>query len=228
MDLALAIENPAAIRTVNMALLTGRPVMLYDPHRLLADLLGDACRRVALTAMLAADTDSPGVYVADLCQPLPPHILILRPPTLVAGIGCNRGTGATEIRSLLTAALADQRLSVRSLYKIASIDLKHNEPGLLALAQALGQPLHFYSADTLNQIHVPNPSAMAAKHAGVYSVCEAAAILGAQQGPLVVPKCKSPNTTVAIARRAFLSSASAPAVQTICPSAPGRCWPRPT
>jgi cobalt-precorrin 5A hydrolase len=54
---------------------------------------------------------------------------------------------------------------------------------------------------------VPNPSAMAAKHVGVHSVCEAAAILAAQPGHLIVTKRKSANATVAIARRTSLSSA---------------------
>jgi cobalt-precorrin 5A hydrolase len=49
---------------------------------------------------------------------------------------------------------------------------------------------------------------MAAKHAGVKSVCEAAAILAAHPGTLIVPKHKTHNATVAIARRNFISSAS--------------------
>ncbi|MCK7507846.1 MAG: cobalamin biosynthesis protein [Desulfobacterales bacterium] len=39
----------------------------------------------------------------------PPGALVLRPPSLVAGIGCNRNTGAEEIRGLLLGTLQDGR-----------------------------------------------------------------------------------------------------------------------
>jgi cobalt-precorrin 5A hydrolase len=37
------------------------------------------------------------------------------------------------------------------------------------------------------------------RHMGVASVCEAAAILAAGRGPLLLPKHKSPNLTLAVA-----------------------------
>lgn len=223
-ELGLAIENPAAVKGVNMTLLAGRPLPLWDPWGLVAPVLGADVQAVDLAVLAAFSPEQAGVYVDDRCAPLPEHVLRLRPPSLVAGIGCNRDTAAEEIAALLTAALAEGALSGRSLLRIASIDLKHDEPGLLALARTLGVPLHFYSAEVLNQVrHVPNPSAMAAKHVGVHSVCEAAAILAAQQGYLIVTKRKSANATVAIARRASLSSASGRATRPTSPGGPDRC-----
>lgn len=223
-ELGLAIENPAAVKGVNMALLAGRPVALWDPWGLVAPVLGADVQAVDLAVVAAFSPEQPGVYADDRCAPLPEHVLRLRPPSLAAGIGCNRDTAAEEIAALLKAALAEGGVSERSLWKIASIDLKRDEPGLLALARTLGVPLHFYSAESLNQVrHVPNPSAMAAKHVGVHSVCEAAAILAAQQGHLIVAKRKSANATVAIARRASLSSASDRATTPTSPAGPGRC-----
>ena len=222
--LGLAIENPAAVKGVNMALLAGRPLALWDPWGLAAPVLGDAGRSVALDALAELAPAHAGVYIDDGCPPLPEHVLRLRPSSLVAGIGCNRGTESEEIEDLLKATLAEGALSGSSLGSIASIELKRDEPGLLALARTLGVPLHFYSAENLNQIrHVPNPSAMAAKHVGVQSVCEAAAILAAPQGHLIVTKRKSANATVAIARRASLSSVSDRATTPISPAGPGRC-----
>jgi cobalt-precorrin 5A hydrolase len=89
---------------------------------------------------------------------------------------------------------------------LASINLKADEPGLLALAEALGLPLYFYAKEELNQVKdIKNPSSMVEKHIGVKSVCEAAAILAAQSGTLVAPKQTTPNVTVAIARKASIS-----------------------
>jgi cobalt-precorrin 5A hydrolase len=154
-----------------------------------------------------------GILVDDRGRPFSPEVLVLRPPSLVAGIGCNRNAPAEEIGNLLRGVLAAHGLSVLSLAMIASIDLKQDEAGLLSLAETLALPLVFHSRDALNQIRqVPNPSPMAAKHIGVHSVCEAAALLSAGSGTLIVPKQKSANVTVAVARRPSSSSASAPAI----------------
>ncbi len=200
-SLGLKIENPAAIKNVNMALLTDEMISVHDPCGFLKDALGERC---------CPDSVSPDLYVDDTVVALPGDPLKLRPASLVAGIGCNRGTPEEEIRTLLQSVLADQGLSPLSLRCMASIDLKKDEQGLLEAARALQVPIRFFSQDELNQIrHVPNPSPMVAKHVGVQSVCEAAAILAAHQGELIVPKQKTANVTVAIARHSSLSSASA-------------------
>jgi cobalt-precorrin 5A hydrolase len=207
----LTIENPAAIKGVNMALLTGGVLRVFDPHGLLKDGLDGQAEPVERAALASSDGTRPGVYVDDAVVPLAGDVLILRPPSLVAGIGCNRNTPSEELRGFLEEVLADQGLSLWSLQAIATIDVKSDEPGLVALAAGLGVPLHFYSRDALNRIvHVPNPSRMVEQHVGVPSVCEAAAILASRQGRLIVAKQKSAHVTVAIARRDSLSSASAP------------------
>ena len=45
----------------------------------------------------------PGVFVDDILVDLPSQILVLRPASLVAGIGCNRNTAKDEIKELLSA-----------------------------------------------------------------------------------------------------------------------------
>jgi cobalt-precorrin 5A hydrolase len=137
----------------------------------------------------------------------PDNLLILRPRNLVLGIGCNRGTAADEIRELLLATLRDARLCRESLRGLASIDLKADEPGLIALAQELGLPIEFFGREEINRVGdaVQTPSAMVEKHIGVKSVCEATAILSTRGGELVVPKRTTRNATVAIARVNFTS-----------------------
>lgn len=196
----LKIENPEAIKKVNMALLINEGIAIHDPYGILKAGLGPQYR---------LDSNSPAVFVDDTVVTMPTETLILRPPSLIAGVGCNRGTSETEISTFLQSVMADYGLSTLSLRCIASIDVKKDESGLLTTADALGVPVHFYSREALNSIrHVPNPSHMVAKHVGVQSVCEAAAILAAQQGQLIVPKHKTANVTVAIARHSSLSSAS--------------------
>jgi precorrin-4 C11-methyltransferase len=207
--LGLAIENPAAIAPVNAALLAGRAIGLHDPLELLAGRLPRA-RPVDLARPWRGR--GPCVAVDDREIAAPPRALVLRPPSLAAGIGCNRGTPAGEIRDRLHACLAEAGLSPASLARLASIALKADEAGLLELARESGLPIEFFERRALRRVEgdVPNPSARVAAHVGVKSVCEAAAILAARGGPLIVPKRVSRNVTIAIARIAWRSSASGP------------------
>ena len=206
----LAIENPDAIKTVNMALLTGERLAVHDPfYKVTPHLPADQMRPCGAGDFQPPE---PGVFVDHIRLDLPPHVLVLRPGSLVVGMGCNRGTGANEMRTLLESSLAAHNLARSSLRCLATVDLKADEPGLLALAQSLGVPLQTFTRDQLNQVdQVPTPSVMVEKHIGVRSVCEAAALLATRQGRLIVPKQKTANVTVAIAADAYTSLASVPA-----------------
>ena len=205
----LVIENASAIKTVNMALLRQRKIHVHDPFGQLTGCLPNSVNwrpdDPDNSKHLNWDTmGEAAVWVDDVMRDFPENVLRLRPPSLVAGIGCNRNTGMEEMRVLLDDVLKKFNLSQFSLKCIASIDVKADETGLIALADTLGVPLTFFNHDELNNVSgVKNPSPMAEKHIGVRSVCEAAAILASQNGTLIVPKHKTPNATLAIARIAF-------------------------
>ena len=214
----LRIENPAAIKTVNMALLKGRKIFVHDPYGFLGTSLPrvESCNYGRAIDPLNKRPNAPGVYVDDIVRDLPPEVLVLRPASMAAGIGCNRNTSMEEMHTLLESVLERHHLAPFSLRMLASIDVKSDEIGLLGLAEALDLPLVFYHRKELNQVKdIKNPSAVVEKHVGVKSVCEAAAILAAGGGTLIVPKQTTANVTVAIARIDFSSSASGPAASNI-------------
>jgi len=217
----LGIENPGVIKSISMTLLRRLKIWIHDPFQILTGAIPEHYLLAADTRMAPVPltpvpndhdgrpfpNDAPGVYVDDRVVHLPPQTLILRPKTLSAGIGCNRGTPLREIRAMLFEVLEKYELSPRSLSCIASIDLKNDEPGLLKLAEDLDIPINFYSKTNLKQVKtIATPSAVVEKHVGVKSVCEAAAILSTKMGKLIVPKQRSRNVTVAIARKVFISS----------------------
>jgi len=210
---SLFIENPAAIKDVNMAILRNQRLEFHDPYRLMVVALDPSMVNVAdppdtpdALSIWPGMVERAGVFIDDIRVDLPPHVLILRPATLVAGIGCNRNTAKEEIMGLLEKVLDRNNLSPYSLKAIATASLKKDEPGLLAAAGAYGLPIRFYEKDELNRVeHIITPSEMAKKHIGVKSVCEAAALLATAGGNLIVTKQKTPNVTVAIARIAFTS-----------------------
>ena len=202
LERGLVIENPEAIKFVQRTLLDHRPVPLYDPGGWLAEATGRSF--FASTGDPSGFDGAPaGVFVDDIRVDLPPRVLVLRPGSLIAGVGCNRGTEAQEIRSLLASVFEKFGLSLSSLRSLATVSLKKDEPGLLQAAESLGIPIRFFDKDELNRVpDIPTPSPMAAKHIGVKSVCEAAAILASERGRLIVTKHTSPNATLAVARTA--------------------------
>jgi cobalt-precorrin 5A hydrolase len=210
----LHIENPQAIKAVNMALLTDQKIYLHDPYVLLQNDIpntapwpedGFQAGGTAKTDMQFGDAFA-GVFVDDIRAALPSEVLILRPATLVVGIGCNRHTPMEEIKSLLDDVFKKNRLANASLNRVATIDLKADEPGLVELAKYLKVPITFFSREEIKTVaEIQNPSAMVEKHIGVKSVCEAAAILASAMGTLIVPKQTTANVTVAIARNVFTS-----------------------
>ena len=214
----LFIENPPNIKTVNMALLTDRPICVHDPLAALRDDIPNAVAadEEGLSKWEANRDGAAAIYVGDRQLDLAANVLILRPATLVAGIGCNRRTSSKEIAALLHETFRKFRLAELSLARIATVDLKADEAGLVELANTLKVPIDFFSRKALNRVEgVQTPSARVQKHIGVRSVCEAAAILASQMGPLIVPKQTAPNVTVAIARKAFTLLEPDPAARII-------------
>ncbi|MER7893959.1 precorrin-3B C(17)-methyltransferase [Micromonospora sp. NPDC094482] len=146
------------------------------------------------------------LLVTDRIVPLDGRTVVLRPPSLVAGVGASRGVPAGEVRELLHRTLADAGLSPASLRCLASADVKANEAGIVATAQALGVPLVTRPAAELAAVDVPHPSEVVRAAVGTPSVAEAAALLGvtgrSADARLLVPKTASAMATVAVARHA--------------------------
>ncbi|MFG2107518.1 precorrin-3B C(17)-methyltransferase [Micromonospora chersina] len=140
------------------------------------------------------------ILVTDRVVPLDGRTVVLRPPSLVAGIGSSRGVPAAEVTGLLRRALADAGLSPASLRCLASVDLKADEAGIRATADAYGVPLETWPAAELAAVDVPHPSEVVRAAVGTPSVAEAAALR--HGGALLVPKTASAMATVAVARQA--------------------------
>lgn len=130
-------------------------------------------------------------------------ILRLVPPVIILGIGCRKGTPAGQIQSAIHQLLKEQNLHPLSIAAIATIDLKKEEPGLLAAAEALQTPVICYSSEELAA--VPGDfaeSAFVKQITGVGNVCERAALKAARErgGYLVCHKTVYDGVTVAAAR----------------------------
>ncbi|GAB3057729.1 precorrin-3B C(17)-methyltransferase [Micromonospora schwarzwaldensis] len=191
-----------AVAAVSRAILDG------DPVRLVADADWPLPALPPNVRPCAADAEPTGyrLLVTDRLVPPDDRTAVLRPPSLVAGIGASRGVPADEVRDLLHRELTSAGLSPASLRCLASVDVKADEAGIAATADALGVPLVTHPAVALAAVDVPHPSEVVRAAVGTPSVAEAAALLGVDGRPgdaeLLVPKTASAMATVAVARHA--------------------------
>ena len=195
---------------VSRAMLDGEKVTLTSAHRWPLPALGE---NVVEDLGGEVAVDRPTIVISDLAtQTGGDGTVVLRPPSLVVGMGASRGVSLDEARRLLDEALQDAGLAIESVAAIATAQIKGDEQALIELAHQLGVPLVTHSAAALDQVRVPNPSEVVRAAVGVPSVSEAAALLGAREcldGPeqsgqipadLIVTKTASAMATVAIAR----------------------------
>ncbi len=198
----LSISNLVAVKKINMAILEGRPVQIFDPEDQLGlkdtDIPGLIEERIEKEAQY--DIEAPGVWVTWRRKThLGDGLLFLYPRCLVAGIGCNKGATRQEIVDLIKATFQKNSLALESLKCICTIEGKRDERGLIDAALELGVPLISVDPSEIRSIAVPHPSEIVKRHIGVLSVCEATAILKSKKGRLLVPKTKGLNVTLAVA-----------------------------
>jgi cobalamin biosynthesis protein CbiG len=109
------------------------------------------------------------------------------------GIGAVAGISAEEVLAAVDAVLPAGATDVR----LATLDARATEPGLVAAAARRGWLLTGHPAADLARVPVRSPSARVATLVGTPSVAEAAALLGG--GRLVVGKTVYGRVTVAVA-----------------------------
>ena len=121
------------------------------------------------------------------------------PKVLTVGIGlAHHAQPVEDILNDINQLMVTSELEASAIKKYATIDLKADEP-VVKYLQAKDSEVVFYTADELSKVDVPTPSETVAAHVGTPSVCEAAAILGSNNGKLIIQKVKGQNWTAAFA-----------------------------
>ena len=192
----------------------------------------DAAASACAAALIVSDRIDPRLQVTPMAgapAPLAFHhpVVLYRPPTLVVGLGCDRGFPETSMHDNLLRVLGEHNLAAASVCMITSIDLKRDEPCLTALAARLCILFRTFGADALDDAPVSHPSARVKELVGTASVAEAAAVLGAGGGRLVVPKlvvhdaASGRNMTIAVARVAGEPGEPPPPERQVAPGSRG-------
>ena len=118
---------------------------------------------------------------------------------LVLGIGCRRDITIEAIDGAVSLALKTVSRSRHDVREVATVDLKQNEPGLLAWCARNDLPLRAISLELLKlRPWVTEPSSWVHENLGVDGVCEPCALLATGRGKLILPKFAHEGVTVAI------------------------------
>jgi cobalt-precorrin 5A hydrolase/precorrin-3B C17-methyltransferase len=179
------VANPAAAKPVMAALLGGQGVQITGPAPDWLTL-----------------PQGPAARIHTGTDPAPPGALHLAPLSVTLGVGASRGCPPAELAALVTATLAEARVSAAALHSVSTLDLKADEGAITDLAQTLHLPLRLFTAAELEaeSPRLATPSDLVFAEVGCHGVAEGAAL--AQAGPganLLIPKRKSAMATCALA-----------------------------
>ena len=186
------VELPTA-KKVSAALLNAEPVGFYSdfPFSSLPDTLqNDNC-----PLGIAVSLD-------DTVQPFSTTLHVV-PNIVIVGVGCRKGTDADVFERFLLDILRTQRISLRSVQALASIDLKKDESCILAFCNKYQVNFYTYSARELFNVKGTfQASAFVEQVTGVDNVCERSALAAIDgDGTLILGKQSSSGVTAALAMK---------------------------
>ena len=102
-----------------------------------------------------------------------PLVLQLVPKRFVLGIGCKKHTEEEKIARAVEQCLTEANIRKEAVCTVASIDLKKQEPGILAYCQKGKLLFLTYSAEELNALEGEySESSFVEQTTGVSNVCE--------------------------------------------------------
>ena len=141
------------------------------------------------------------LVVSEAPQESAENTLIYHPQQFALGLGCARNCDPAELWSLVQANLAANNIAEGAIACVASLDLKADEPAILAVAKRLDVPFRVFTAAELEAQadKLANPSDVVFDEVGCHGVSEGAALAMAD-GVLVVEKQKTANATCAVVR----------------------------
>ena len=174
------IENLKALARISNRLLNKERVKVATYENLFKHIPN----REYLTRVGFDDIDLDTVVIAPIVDS---KALTLRPKVYL-GIGCNRDTPLEKIERSVENFLANNRLEMSDIKKIASFEVKADEEGLLAFAKKYGLEIAFYNKEAINALENKFSKSASTKFFGLKGVAEPSAILVSEYQELIAPK----------------------------------------
>ncbi len=185
-DAAMALVNHEPVAIIQEVGSPGNWLHRWDlPSHVTWVAQAEALPQQAFTAVVWI-TDR---LVDDLHGLDPQRILWFRPPSLVLGMGCERGLPLAALEDGLEHFLTQEGFAKASIHTLASLDRKADESAMGAVAQQSGWQTTFYRAAELAQVQgIAHPSPAVEQCVGTPGVAEPAALLAAQAAQLLAEK----------------------------------------
>lgn len=131
---------------------------------------------------------------------LQPKIVKVVPKDIVIGLGCRRNTDSTLLIESVLDLLQKYNIDIKSIRKIGSIDIKHDEKAIIDLASYLDVEFETISANEISKVdYLYEKSEFVKKNVGVYCVAEPVAHI-LSNGNLIVEKQKYEGITISVGR----------------------------
>ena len=125
-------------------------------------------------------------------------MLHLYPKNVYLGVGCRKNTPEEKIETQIQKCLSEHGIAAEQIILAASIDLKKEEPGLLAFCEKYHLPFVTYRGEELEKAKGTfTPSAFVSKITGVDNVCERSASLACDGGTFIMRKQAAEGVTAA-------------------------------
>lgn len=103
------------------------------------------------------------------------------PQAVALGMGCRKNKEAQAVEKAAFTCLEENQIYPQAVACLASIDIKKEEPGLLALAEKMGIPFETFSSEELLGVKGKfTASSFVSRTVGVDNVCERSALKAAQ------------------------------------------------
>ena len=126
------------------------------------------------------------------------RMLHLYPKNVYLGVGCRKNTPEEKIETQIQKYLSEHGIAAEQIILAASIDLKKEEPGLLAFCEKYHLPFVTYRGEELEKAKGTfTPSAFVSKITGVDNVCERSASLACDGGTFIMRKQAAEGVTAA-------------------------------
>ena len=191
-----AVLEPEQIKYISGALLRGETVGLRSAFPVEG--------RLPPHISMDATAESGFCIVYDTAAQPFAHTLHLVPRVVHLGVGCRHLVPPEKIEAAVQAVLQSAGIPLSAVCAVGTVDIKRDEPGLLAFCQKYGLPLHVFAAAELAAAKGTfTASDFVQRTVGVDNVCERAAVLSSDGGRLICRKTARDGVTAALAEQSW-------------------------
>ncbi|MDF2533746.1 MAG: cbiG [Clostridia bacterium] len=185
----LFIESLDAAKKLTALMIEGKPIKLESElkHELKYSNLSDVNYEGVVFVSSKHNISSPKPYC------------VLRPKNINIGIGCRRGKSKDEILKAIKEVFTNNNICLRSINKIATVDVKSDEVGIIEVCEELECKMVIFNREEISKVEDKfSASDFVKSSIGVTSVCEPCAYLAG--GEIIVPRTVKNGITIAISK----------------------------